>query len=316
MQIEKLRERFISEQISAVYSSDLSRALVTAEALSQPRGLNIIKTQQLREVCMGVWEDLPWGEIEHRDSEMNRNFGFDPARWFIEGSERFTHVQERMTGCISDIAGRHDGETVAVFSHGFAIRAFMCKTMGVQSHEVVNVPYCDNTAVALLLFRNGELTIEYQGDNSHLSSELSTFAHQTWWRSEKEWKRENLRFELFDQERDKELKDLCVSELAAYSKESKEYTAIIGAEPGGLISLDTAAGKIDCVYIRPEQRGRGYGVQLIGQAVTECRKLRIEILSAEAPSNSNAVGFFHKYGFNVISDNDSVCVLEKNIRNW
>jgi len=179
LQLGQLCKRFEHERLDAVYSSDLIRARVTAEAVSESQGLPLKTSEQLREINIGVWEDTPWGNLEHHQAEMTRNFTRDPARWSVDGSEEYKHVQSRMTEYITDIARRHEGGAVAAFSHGFAIRAFLCGIMGVPSHEVITVPYCDNTAVALLLYDKGGLSIEYHGDNSHLSSEISTFAHQT-----------------------------------------------------------------------------------------------------------------------------------------
>ena len=56
-QIELLKKRFDGEKVDAVYSSDLDRATKTATAISEPRELQIITSEMLREVKMGVWED-------------------------------------------------------------------------------------------------------------------------------------------------------------------------------------------------------------------------------------------------------------------
>src|SRR6185295_16805072 len=47
-----------SESITAIYSSDLRRAIQTAEPLSQLTGLPIISTEAFRERSVGVMEGL------------------------------------------------------------------------------------------------------------------------------------------------------------------------------------------------------------------------------------------------------------------
>ena len=64
LQIELLRARLLPEQIDAVYSSDLRRAMETAAAAAEPRGLEIRKMPGLREIALGAWEDRCWGELE------------------------------------------------------------------------------------------------------------------------------------------------------------------------------------------------------------------------------------------------------------
>ena len=328
-QIERLRERFKDESINAVYSSDLSRTCTTAAAIYEPRGLPLNKTERLREVNMGAWEDEPWGNFEYYQPDMVRYFGSDPARWRIAGSEAYEHVKERMMGCMLDIARAHIGESVAVFSHGFAIRAFLCEVLGIPSHDAVKLPYCDNTAVALLRFENGGLSVDYHSDNSHLHKEISTFANQTWWRGENERVSENMRFMPLDTGRDGELMNRCEREMGAELWADTAFTAFLADEPAGLVGLDAGGGdgavtrdagggtgRISYIYIKPELRRRNYGVQLLGQAVSVYRRLRRETLQIETVGGSPYNNFFLKFGFVKIGGHDSTDIMEKNIRNW
>jgi len=334
LQIERLKERFEHEAIEAVYSSDLSRTCVTASAIYESHGLPLIKTEKLREVKMGDWEDLPWGDIEYYDPEMNVFFSKDPAKWHAGDSDSFCDVQERMMECITKVARQHDGGTVAVFSHGFAIRAFFCAISGFQSHEIKQIPYCDNTAVSLLRYDIGNLTIEYQGDNSHLSKELSTFANQSWWRSEKKWAYENLRFMPYDEYRDSTIKAEHRMESGKENTASKEYTALMGDEPIGIIGLDITDGYredeacapiserdgkigwIEYIFVRPQMRDHNFGVQLLGQAVSVFRHLMFGKLRIRLPKHCPSSGFFRKYGFTELEEDDHRCILEKDIKNW
>ena len=56
-QAKVVGERFRSEPIDAVYSSDLWRARHTALAIAEPHGLPVIERRALREIDMGEWED-------------------------------------------------------------------------------------------------------------------------------------------------------------------------------------------------------------------------------------------------------------------
>ena len=59
IQIEALARRLGDVRIDAVWSSDLSRAMRTAEAALRGRELTLRVTPRLREICMGVWEGQP-----------------------------------------------------------------------------------------------------------------------------------------------------------------------------------------------------------------------------------------------------------------
>ena len=321
-QIEQLKERFLHEKIDAVYSSDLSRTKATAAAISETHGLNINETKDLREVGIGEWEDAAWGDLNYKYPKMAEYFGHDPVRWNTAGSEEYSHVQERMRNCLGDIGRRHDGGSVAVFSHGFAIRALLCKLKGVPSHKTDLIPYCDNTAVTLLRVDNEEFTIEYEGDNSHLKNDMSTFAKQTWWRDRKERKSEDLRYEPYNDSFAEELYGPHYLDGYPSQVADIKLTAFLDDMPAGMLGLDTGResndniGWISQIYIRPELRRMYYGVQLLGQAVSVYRKLCRESVRLETAVDSPAMSFCANYGFSKINESGELCVMGKKIRNW
>jgi len=333
-QIERLKARFENEKIDAVYSSDLLRTCETASAIYKHHDLPLRTDNRLREIGMGEWEDMAWGEIEYLFPEMVKLFNTDTARWRVGGCEDYHGVQKRMTACIREIAQRHDGGAVAVFSHGLAIRIFLCGLLGLESGDMNNVPYFDNTAVTYLRYDDGKFSIEYKGDNSHLSLENSTFARQTWWRNERERVYENLRFLPLDEGRDSALLEFCREEAVRERNENRvfgaetQYAAFLGELPVGLIGLDDAdirrspgndispdrAGWIDYIFVKPELRFRNFGVQLLGQAVSVFRKLNCGKLRISIPNGSPSLDFFLRFEFSVTGEDASFCLLEKNIR--
>jgi len=321
-QIELLRERFKDITIDAVYSSDLLRASTTATALSEPRNLEIHLTEKLREVRMGVWEDTSWGDIEYRDREMSDNFSHDPELWSVKNSESFENVKSRMVEFISETAKRHDGETVAFFSHGFAIRSLMCLLEGIPSNEIDKMPYCDNTAVTFMTYENGELKLEDHSDNSHLDTENSTLARQLWWRKEKKWASENLRFMPLNEVCSEDLLRIFQAKAGARAQVDMQYSAFLADVPVGILGIDTKrddklkVGWLSYVHIIPAHRKKGYGTQLLGLAISDFRKLRRDKLRIELPSGSLGINFMSKYGFEVLDVTDTLCLMEKDIKNW
>ena len=321
-QIEQLKERFIHEKIEAVYSSDLTRTIVTAAAISETHGLPVNTTDRLREVNIGEWEDLAWGDIRHSCPEMSGLFNSDPAHWCVDGGEDYMNVRKRMKNCLIDIGRRHENQTVAVFSHGFATRALLCELMGIPSHRTELVPYCDNTAVALLHYDNARVTIEYHGDNSHLQSESSTLAKQTWWRDKEERRSEDLRYISFDEKQYSELLNHCCRESGSDPLADFRLIAALDDQAAGILGLninkdcDNNIGWISHMYIKPELRRMGFGIQLLGQAVSEYRKLRREKLLLEVSAGSPAANFCARYGFEKIGGSHLLYLMEKDIRNW
>jgi len=321
-QIDKLSSRFDGEKIDAVYSSDLSRASTTATALSKPRNLEINLTEDLREVGMGEWEDTTWGDIEYLFRDMNHAFNHDPAIWSVNGSEPYDNVKARMSSFIIETAKRHDGETIAVFSHGFAIRSLLCLLDGLQSFETEKMPYCDNTGVSLLVYDNSGLRIEQKNCNSHLSEEYSTMAKQTWWHTEAKKMPENLRFMPLNEVASENLLRIFKAKAGERAQVDVQYAAYLIDEPVGIVGLDTkrdrakSTGWISYIHVVPAHRNKNFATQLIGTAVSDYRKLKREKIRIEIPSGSLGINFMSKCGFNVLDVTDATCLMEKDIKNW
>lgn len=344
-QVEELEKRFSNIQIDAVYSSDLMRTKTTASALYKSHGIQLITNPLLREVKMGIWEDTPWGEVEKFDKKQLANFNSDPKNWTTEGCEPFQSVQDRMTNTITDLASQHEGGTIAVVSHGAAIRSFLCAVLGVPSEEISKIPHFDNTAVTLLNVDQGKIVIEYMGDKSHLPDGYSTFDRQKWWKVKSGLDGANLRYVRmdFDNETERYLryrKDawfFAHGSLDGFDKElftmAKKHNdehpwalslALKGDKPMGLIELninqDVAqkVGNIAFYYMEEPYRGTGMSVQLLGQAVSVFRNLNREKLRLMASeNNTRALRFYEKYGFQKAGESSNqmgkLIVMEKNI---
>ena len=74
-------------------------------------------------------------------------------------------------------------QTVAIFSHGAAMRIVLGTLQGLSLLEIGDTPFGDNTSVARLEAEGDDIRVLYRDDNSHLvQAGLSTLAKQKWWR--------------------------------------------------------------------------------------------------------------------------------------
>lgn len=178
-QIVALAERFRQIPVDAVYASDLLRTRTTAEAIYLEKNLPLRLEPRFRELNCGVWEDLPFGYLSRFHPEENRNFSQHPRLWSAEGSETFFVYTDRFLAAMEAVARRHEGQTVAIFSHGMVMR-------GVQQRlffpEVDDLPHSENTAVSKIVWENGTYRAEFLNDASHLPEEITTLGRQQWWR--------------------------------------------------------------------------------------------------------------------------------------
>ncbi len=137
-----------SEPIEAIYVSTLQRTRLTAEALARTRGLEIQEIEGLQEIAAG--------ELEGRsDPDAIRTYMGTIFSWWndfggrIPGGEDGNEFYTRFTGAIERISAEHDG-TVAVFSHGAAIRTWACWSSQNLDAEFSRSHPLENTAVVVV----------------------------------------------------------------------------------------------------------------------------------------------------------------------
>ena len=328
-QIDALSERFCAVRLDAVYSSDLVRAYDTALGVAKDLGLPVKTMPALREINLGVWDNRAWADLENDEAEEMSNFSHNPERWSVAGGEPFADLTGRIAGAILELAERHDGETIAVVSHGMAIRALLCHVLNVRAGDQQAVPHGDNTSVSLLHVEDGSIRAEYCNDTSHLPQEISTFAKQTWWRENADRSERNIRCLPFDPLKESELYTRCYREtwIASHGRDEgfnpkvylqiakrhakEDPRSIVKAMRGdvfsGLLEMDverakeSGAGWISLLYLVPSERGKGLAVQLIGHAAALFKELGRGCLRLHvAEENEKAIGFYRHMGFRMI----------------
>ncbi len=333
-QIAALAERFRDEKIDAVYSSDLTRTRITAGAIANIKGLPIQTRRDLREICVGEWEEKTWGEIGIEEAEQLALFTSRPDLWQVEGGESMVAVRDRMLAALRDIGEKNSGKTVAVFSHGCAIRLTLGEIEGCGLDEIGKTPHGDNTAVSKIEYENGAFRLIYRDDNSHVKA-LSTFANQHWWKHPNGVE-PGLYFRPVELPGQAALLTDCVGNGWIAAGETRTFNAdvllreaaerpTIGAymegAPAGILQLNPEkeaaekAGWISLYCMAEGCRSRGLGIQLLGQAVLRYRAMGREKLRLSLRrGNKAALRFFAQYGFSPVNPAADPLVLEKDIR--
>jgi broad specificity phosphatase PhoE len=126
-QAEAAAARLDGVNLAAVYSSDLSRAIDTAEPIARTHGLEVITDPAFREIDQGEWEGLGLKEIRTRWPEL-----WGPARHYVRrpGGESPDQVQKRALEGLARVVERHNGGVVAIVSHGGTIRWIAADALG------------------------------------------------------------------------------------------------------------------------------------------------------------------------------------------
>lgn len=319
-QIDALAERFRNVRIDALYSSDLYRTRLTASAITRYHDLPMQLRPALREINVGAWEARFFADVSYESPEAMHDFLFDPEKWHIEGAETYAEVQKRAYAELLKIAEENDGKSVAVVSHGVTILCLLSKVLGIPLGDKEKLPISGNTAVTLLNYSSGVFTPVYVADVSHLAA----LPVRPW------QKTPELRAESIAPARDAEYYKSCYADawtaahgsLAGFTPEPYLAAAIRHHEhdggsvmkifdkekPAGLVDLDTARGAhagygwVSLLYLAPEYRGIGCGIQLLGRAIVHYESLgRTALRLHVADDNTAALAFYRRCGFKELS---------------
>ena len=125
IQAERLANFVRHIGMSALYTSDLRRALETAGILSEKLGFAPIPDARLRERNIGTWQGLKPEEMQSWYAEEYSRLMADPDHYPVPGGESRQDVRTRMRAAFEDILAQDKGETIGVISHTSAIKILL-----------------------------------------------------------------------------------------------------------------------------------------------------------------------------------------------
>ena len=199
------------------------------------------------------------------------------------------------------------------------IRCLLSRITGIDLKDKSRLPIVQNTAITRLRWENGRFTVEAMNDYEHLA-----VLGQPAWNSAA-----TLRHEPLDPRADRVFYTDCYRDAwlaahgdlrgfspepywqAACSHMRQEPGSVLrlldGDTPVGLVDLDPrraaneGCGWLSLLYLKPEYRGRGFGIQALGRAVVPFRQMgRQGLRLVVAEENEAARAFYAREGFRQI----------------
>lgn len=140
-QAEITAKALAKERINIIYSSDLLRAVQTAEPLAEKLGLEINKTSAFRERHVGVLEGLTFNESKQQYPKdyyalINRDINHK-----ITDGESYRHLLRRGTSALKEILQTNKGKRVVIFSHTGAICYLTLYLIGAINRHTKQTPW-------------------------------------------------------------------------------------------------------------------------------------------------------------------------------
>ena len=165
-QAKLLAEHTPFHTVDAIYSSDLSRAVKTAEILAEKFNLPVIQERGFRETNFGDWEGRPLSELAIGDDSF-KYFFTKPDKVHPKNGETFLQCQARVMTALEEIVAEHDNQSVVVVSHGAAIRLILCAALTMPIRKMWAISQF-NMAVNILCVEEGNAVVELVNSTLHL----------------------------------------------------------------------------------------------------------------------------------------------------
>jgi len=166
-QVEKLRDRLASEKIDAVYSSDLKRAVATAEVICSGYQVDIVACPELREMNYGDAEGLTFQEINSRYPEMAKSIINFNLQLEFPGGESFEGFIERTIKFLDRLKKHEPSETILVVAHSGPLRVLVCALLGIDQNHWGQFRL-DNASLSIVDTYPRGAIISLLNDTSHL----------------------------------------------------------------------------------------------------------------------------------------------------
>jgi len=116
-QARQLAKATADHKIDAAYSSPLSRAVETGQLMLKPHGIEPVVCEQLTDFNYGDWTGIEDSEVAAKWPDEHARWCAEPHRVRVPGGNTLQEVFDAAFGAVEDIAGKHDGQTVAIFAH-------------------------------------------------------------------------------------------------------------------------------------------------------------------------------------------------------
>ena len=173
-QAQRAAQALADEDIAAVYSSDLSRARATAQAIAdqcsgQAAGHPVRLHTGLRERGFGIFEGQTYAQINIDWPEESRRWRQRDPHFAPEGGETLVQLRERITHTVHAIASQHVGEQIVMVAHGGVMDALYRLATG-QDIESPRTWDLGNAAINRLLWTPDGLTLVGWADTRHLDA--------------------------------------------------------------------------------------------------------------------------------------------------
>lgn len=165
---KKLGLRLKNKNIDLAYSSDLKRAIDTAEIILGSRE-KVIPLKALREISVGKWEGMLYEDIEKTYPEKFKAYKTNPDAYEpTPGGETFKDFEKRVRDFVEDLKAE-DHESILIVTHGLTYMMLLNIFEGKDLKEISKRKLPAGTSLSHIEYKDGNFNIIEENCLEHLS---------------------------------------------------------------------------------------------------------------------------------------------------
>jgi alpha-ribazole phosphatase len=138
---------------AALVSSDLSRAVATADALATGR-TRLPHAADLREFDFGEWDGKHYSEVAASHPDLSRRYWEEPGDVAPPGGESWNRVAARVNAAVDRMLHSHSARDIIIVAHVGVILTQVQRALGVTPHQAL-AHKIDNLSVTQLVHHAG-----------------------------------------------------------------------------------------------------------------------------------------------------------------
>ncbi|NLK44653.1 MAG: histidine phosphatase family protein [Tissierellia bacterium] len=166
-QARKLGKRLIDENIDIIFSSDLSRALETAEIISSMINKPVVESKEIQEINFGPWEGLTLAEIQKKYKEEYLIWMKKPDKFKLEGAETLDNLKNRVMKYVEKVLIENKDKNIAIVSHNATLKIIILNLLGMGNAFYKNISL-NNVSLSIIECRQYNNVLTLLNDTSHL----------------------------------------------------------------------------------------------------------------------------------------------------
>ena len=155
--------------IDYIYSSDLGRAVQTAEIIGSTIGVDVIQTPSLREMGFGDWEGLLIEEIKKDHAKTYETWRNQPHLVNIPNGETLHIIKDRVDAFIKELNEKYDNKHILLVSHSVTVRVMLLSFLNSGVENIYRIKQ-DNTALNIVEYRDYGPVVIKMNDTSHMKN--------------------------------------------------------------------------------------------------------------------------------------------------